>query len=110
MPTTSQQPLHAEHDDARRSASTSSTAPIIITAIAEPSGQFWATWNWLSIIAPIMLPDVPPSSVAVTKSPHIGMNVSRTPAAMPGPANGSVTCRNVRTRLAPRSLLASRMW
>ena len=47
-------------------ASTSSTAPIIITAIAEPSGQFRATWNWLSIIAPIMLPVVPPSSVAVT--------------------------------------------
>ena len=72
-----------------------------------PTGQLDKQWD--QKIRPIMLPDVPPSSVAVTKSPHIGMNVSRTPAAMPGPASGMVTCRKVRTRLAPRSLLASRI-
>ena len=101
-------PLRSEDDDAA-DGQHQEHAPIIITAIAEPSGQLRATWNWLSIIAPIMLPEVPPSSVAVTKSPHIGMNVNITPAAMPGPASGRVTCRNVRALLAPRSLLASRM-
>ena len=45
---------------------TSSTAPIINTAIAEPSGQFCAPLNCDAIIAPIMLPLAPPNTVAVT--------------------------------------------
>ena len=51
----------------------SNTATIIKTAIAEPSGQFCALVNCEAIIAPIMLPLAPPSTVAVTYSPHIGM-------------------------------------
>ena len=46
--------------------SANSTAPIINTAIAEPSGQFWACENCDAIIEPIMLPLAPPSTVAVT--------------------------------------------
>ena len=36
------------------------------TAMAAPSGQFWALLNCDAIIAPIMLPLAPPSTVAVT--------------------------------------------
>ena len=44
----------------------SSTAAIINTAIADPSGQFCAPLNCEAIIAPIMLPFAPPRTVAVT--------------------------------------------
>ncbi|CAB4954038.1 unannotated protein [freshwater metagenome] len=44
----------------------SNTAAIIKIAIAEPSGQFCAPLNCEAIIAPIMLPFAPPSTVAVT--------------------------------------------
>ena len=37
------------------------------------------------------------------------MNVSSTPATIPGPAKGSVTDMKVAIRPAPRSLLASRI-
>ena len=46
--------------------SDNNTAPIIKIAIAEPSGQFCAPLNCDAIIAPIMLPLAPPSTVAVT--------------------------------------------
>ena len=36
------------------------------------------------------------------------MNTSNKPATIPGAASGSVTCRNVFQRLAPRSFDASR--
>ena len=36
-----------------------------MTAIAEPSAQFWAVWNWLATSWPTMLPFAPPSTVAV---------------------------------------------
>lgn len=47
-------------------ASVTMTARIINTAIADPSDQSCAPLNWLAIIAPIMLPCAPPSTVAVT--------------------------------------------
>lgn len=58
--------LGANHTIAAPITSTSSTAPIMSTAIAEPSGQFCAWLNCDAIIAPIMLPFAPPSTVAVT--------------------------------------------
>ena len=49
---------------------------------------------------PIMYCFGVPSSAALMKSPHAGMNVSSEPAKMPGSASGSVTLRNAVARLA----------
>ena len=54
------------HATAAPTTSVSSTAAIINTAMAAPSGQFCAPLNCDAIIAPIMLPFAPPSTVAVT--------------------------------------------
>src|SRR5271165_6007038 len=77
------------------------------TAMADPSATFCASRYWSAIKPPISTPLSPPSSAGITYSPVIGTNVSSTPATTPGLASGSVTRRKVRTRPAPRSLLAS---
>jgi hypothetical protein len=78
------------------------------TAIADPSAQFCASRNCDTTRDPAIRPCAPPRISGVTYSPISGMNDSSRPATIPGIARGSVTLKNVRTRPAPRSLLASR--
>src|SRR5690606_3478667 len=55
----------ASHSRPAATATDSMITRINSTAMADPSAQFCAVWNWLATTCPIMLPLAPPSTVAV---------------------------------------------
>ncbi len=64
---------------------------------AAPSGQFCPAKNLSWIRLPIMRSSVPPSRLALTKSPMLGRNTSARPANAPVRVAGTVTVRKVRS-------------
>src|SRR5205823_9731305 len=86
----------------------SATTPIRKSASTEPVSQSGKPVpNRSTIWLPYMYPLAPPTSDGVTNSPSVGTKTKKKAAITPGMESGSVTLRNERSRLAPRSLAAS---
>ena len=72
-----------------------------------PKDQSFATLDWFSITSPMSMKLPLPRSLLMAKVVTEGMNTMVTPLMMPGTERGSVTFRNTRAGLAPRSWAAS---
>ena len=81
---------------------------IMLSASAAPLGQLLIRPNWTWMRLAIMVPSGPPTRAGVTKSPTVGMKISRVAAITPGRESGSVTPVKRLIGPSPRSVAASR--